>query len=67
MCIEEGMSTADFLLYFSAISGFSDWFNGLLMHFSNLPFFIGTMMNANGDWYEEITYYDYEDEDDDEL
>lgn len=34
MCVEEGMSTADFLLYFSAISGFSDWINGLLMHFS---------------------------------
>ena len=35
MCVEEGMPAADFLLYFSAISGFSDWINGLLMHFSN--------------------------------
>ena len=35
MCVEEGMAVADFLLYFSAISGFSNWINGLLLHFSN--------------------------------
>lgn len=34
MCLEEGMAVSEFLLYFSAISGFSEWVLGIFFHLS---------------------------------
>ena len=32
MCLEDGMAASEFLLYFSAISGFSEWITGVFRH-----------------------------------
>ncbi len=34
MCLIEGMTASEFLLYFSAISGFSEWITGVFRHLS---------------------------------
>ena len=34
MCLEDGLSVSEFLLYFSAISGFSEWVLGIFSHLS---------------------------------